>query len=54
LPLTEALALIGCTVNVDFGADDVAKRQEHLRQFAVAELLRQMIDEEVAAFWTDW
>jgi len=25
LPLTEALALIGCTVNVDFGADDVAE-----------------------------
>jgi len=49
--LTEALALIGCTVNVDFGADDVSERQEHLRQFGVAEFLRQMIDEEIAAFW---
>jgi len=54
LRLTEALALIGCTVNVDFGADDVAEWQEHLGQFGVAELLRQMIDEEIAAFWTDW
>jgi len=52
--LTEAFALIGCTVNVNFGADNVAKRQKHLRQFGVAELLRQMIDEEIATFWTDW
>jgi len=52
--LTEALALIGGTVNVDLGADDVAEWQEHLRQFSVAELLWQMVDEQVAAFWTNW
>jgi len=51
--LTKALALIGCTVNVDFGADNVAEWQKHLRQFGVAEFLRQMIDEEIATFWTD-
>jgi len=52
-PLTETLALIGGTVNIHFGADDVAKGQKHLRQFGVAELLRQMIDEEIATFRTD-
>jgi len=53
-PLTEALALVGGAVDVDLGADNVAERQEHLRQFGVAELLRQMVDEQVAAFRTDW
>ena len=51
--LTEALALIGCTVNIDLGADNVAEGQKHLRQFGVAELLRQVIDEEIAAFRAD-
>ena len=51
--LTEALALIGCTVNIDLGADNVAEGQKHLRQFGVAEHLRQVIDEEITAFRTD-
>jgi hypothetical protein len=37
---TEALALVRCSVDVDFGADYVAERYEHLSQLSVAELLR--------------
>lgn len=47
--LTEALALISSPVYKDFAADDVPKRQEHLHQFRIAELLREVVDEEVAA-----
>jgi len=46
---TEAFALIGGAIDVDLGADDVAERHEHLCQFSVPELLRQMVDEEVTA-----
>jgi len=37
---TEAFALIGGTIDVHLGADDVPERHKHLRQFRVAELLR--------------
>ncbi len=47
--LTEALALVGGAVDEDLGADDVAEGQEHLHELGVAELLRQVVDEEVAA-----
>ena len=47
--LTEALALVGGSVNEDFGADDVSKGEEHLHQFSVSKLLREVIDEEVAS-----
>ena len=47
--LTEALALICSPVNKHFGADDIAERQEHLHQFSVPKLLRQVVDEEVTA-----
>ena len=50
--LTEALALTGRSVDVNLGADDVAERQEHLRQFHVTELLWQVIDEQIASLWT--
>jgi len=46
---TEAFALVGGAVDVDLGADDGAKRHEHLRQFGVSELLRQVVDEQIAA-----
>ena len=46
--LTEALALIGRAVDVDLGADDVAKGQEHLGELSVSELLREVVDEKVA------
>lgn len=48
--LTEALALVGGAVNEDLGGDDVAEGYEHLHELAVAELLGQVVDEEVATF----
>lgn len=47
--LTEAFTLIGRPVDEDFGGDDIAKREEHLHELAVAELLGQVVDEQVAA-----
>ena len=47
--LTEALALVGGAVDVDLGAEDGSERQEHLRELVVTKLLRQVVDEEVAA-----
>ena len=47
--LTDALALVGGAVDVDLGAEDGSERQEHLRELVVAKLLRQVVDEEVAA-----
>jgi len=46
---TEAFALIGGTVDVHLGANDVTERHKHLCQFGVSELLRQVIDEQIAA-----
>lgn len=47
--LTKALALIGGPIDEDFGADHIAERQEHLHELRVAKLLRQVVDEQVAA-----
>lgn len=47
--LTEAFTLVGRPVDEDFGGDDVAKREEHLHEFTVTELLGQVVDEQVAA-----
>ena len=47
--LTEAFALVGGPVYEDLGADDVPEGQEHLHQLRVAKLLREVVDEEVAA-----
>lgn len=47
--LTEAFTLVGRPVDEDLGGDDVAKREEHLHEFAVTELLGQVVDEQVAA-----
>lgn len=49
LQRTETLALVGGAVDEYFAADDVAKGQKHLHQFGVSKLLRQVVDEEVAA-----
>ena len=46
---TEAFALVGGSVDEDFGADDVAEGEEHLHQLGVPELLREVVDEQVAA-----
>lgn len=47
--LTKAFTLVGRPVDEDFGGDDVAKREEHLHELAVTELLGQVVDEQVAA-----
>ena len=46
----KALALVGRPVNEHLRADDVAKGEEHLHELGVAELLGQVVDEQVAAF----
>ena len=38
--LTETFALIGGTIDENFGTDDVTKRQKHLHQFRITKLLR--------------
>lgn len=52
LGLTEALALVCGSVHEDLGRDDVPKGQEHLQDLRVGELLRQVVDEDVAALGT--
>lgn len=47
--LTKAFTLVSRSVDEDFGGDNVAKREEHLHELAVTELLRQVVDEQVAA-----
>lgn len=47
--LTETFALVSSAVDENFATDDVAEGQEHLHQLRVSELLRQVVDEEVAA-----
>jgi len=47
---TKAFALIGCPINKDFRADDVAKGKKHLHQLSIAKLLGQVVDEQIATF----
>lgn len=48
----EALGEVGLFVYEHFGRDHVAERQERGREVGVCELLRQVVYEQVAAFWT--
>lgn len=48
--LTEALALVGGSINEHLGGDHISKRKEHLHQLSITKFLRQVVDEEVAAF----
>lgn len=50
----KTLALVSGSINVDFGTEYIAEWQEHLSQLSIAKLLRQVVDEEVAAFRTNW
>lgn len=52
LVLTKAFTLVGGTVNKDFGRDDIAKRQKHLHELRISELLGQVINKQVTAFGT--
>ena len=46
---TKTFALVCSSVHVDLCTDHVAERKEHLGQLSISELLRQVVDEEVAA-----
>ena len=46
----KAFALVGGPVNEDFGADDIAKGEEHLHELRIPKLLGKVVDEQVAAF----
>lgn len=50
--LTKTLALVGGTIHEYLGGNDIAKGQKHLHQLVVSKLLREMVDEEIAAFRT--
>lgn len=50
--LTKAFTLVGGTVHKDFGRDDIAERQKHLRELRVPELLGQVINKQVTALGT--
>jgi len=50
--LTKTLALVGGTIHEYLGGNYIAKGQEHLHQLIVSKLLREMVDEEIAAFRT--
>lgn len=45
--LTKTFAKVCLLVNEDFGRDDSSEWQECLHQILVAELLRQVVDEQV-------
>lgn len=48
--LTEAFTLVGGPIDENLGGYDVAKGDEHLHELTVSKLLRQVVDEQVAAF----
>ena len=50
--LTETFALVGGSVNENFGADDVSERQEHLHELCITKLLGKVIDKEITALGT--
>lgn len=52
LALTKTLALVGGTIHEYLGGNYIAEGQEHLHQLVVSKLLREVVDEEIAAFRT--
>ena len=46
---SKALALVGGSVNEDFGADNIPEGEKHLHELGVSKLLGKMVDEEIAA-----
>ena len=44
----EALALVGGSVNEDFGADNIPEGEKHLHELRISKLLGKMVDEEIA------
>ena len=48
-PLTKALAEVGLLVDEDLCGDNVTEGHEHLHEVLVAELLGEVVDEQVGA-----
>jgi hypothetical protein len=46
--LTEAFALIGGAIDEDLGRNDGSKGREDVCQISVGELLRQVVNEQIA------
>ena len=46
---SKALALVGGSVNEDFGADDIPEGKKHLHELSITKLLGKVVDEEIAA-----
>ena len=45
---SKALALVGRSVNEDFGADNVPEGKKHLHELSITKLLGKVVDEEIA------
>ena len=48
----KALALVGGSVNEDFGADNIPEGKKHLHELGITKLLGQVVDEEITALRT--
>lgn len=49
---TKAFTLVCRSIHKHFGGDDITERQEHLHQLSIPKLLREVVDEQVAALWS--
>ena len=49
---SKALALVGRSVNEDFGADNVPEGEKHLHELRVTKLLGKVVDEEITSLWS--
>ena len=49
---TKAFTLVCRPIHKHFGGDDITERQEHLHQLSIPKLLREVVDEQVAALWS--
>lgn len=49
IQLTETLALVSSAIDEDLATDHIPERNEHLHQLCITKLLRQVVDEEIAA-----
>ena len=45
---SKALALVGRSVNEDFGADNIPEGKKHLHELSITKLLGKVVDEEIA------
>ena len=48
----KAFALVGGSVNEDFGADNIPEGKKHLHELGITKLLGQVVDEEITALRT--